>query len=229
MKLCIIPARGGSKRIPRKNIKEFLGKPIIAYSIQCAIASGIFDKIIVSTDDEEIAKIALEYGAEVPFIRPKEIADDITGTIPVIRHAIRESEKIYGEIDVVCCIYPTAPLLNAKFLLQGAEKLVQNLDLEFVFSAAEYEAPIFRSFQLVDDKVDMFWPENFEKRSQDLPKAFFDAGQFYFGRKQAFMSNEVLFAKYSSVVLLPRYLVQDVDNISDWQRLEVLYRLLNKC
>ena len=227
MKLCLIPARGGSQRIPRKNIKEFLGKPIIAYSIETALKSGLFDRVVVSTDDEEIANISINYGAEVPFIRPHNISDNFTGTVPVIRHGILECQKIFGNIDTVCCIYPTSPLLDVEYLKKAYTKLKADESLEFVFSATEFGYNIFRSFKINNDTVEMFWPENYSKRSQDLPLAFHDAGQFYFGKTDSFLNRDDMFSNVSSVVILPRYLVQDIDNLEDWYRAELLYKMFH--
>jgi len=226
MNLCIIPARGGSKRIPRKNIKEFCGKPIIAYSIEAAIESGLFADVVVSTDDAEIAEVASEWGASVPFIRPKDLSDDFTGTTPVISHAIEELKKLGREYDYACCIYATAPFVSVENLRIGYEKLI-NSDKKFAFSVCAFEAPIFRSFELgSNSEVKMFWPENFNKRSQDLPKAYFDAAQFYFGKPEAFGQNLQLFAEHSIGVELPSSLVQDIDTPEDWTRAEIMYQAI---
>lgn len=227
MNLCVIPARGGSKRIPRKNIKDFCGKPIITYSIEAAIGSGLFSDVVVSTDDIEIAHIASEWGASVPFIRPPELSDDFTGTTPVIAHAIEKLQELGKEYDTVCCIYATAPFVSAENLRMGCEKLV-NSDKKFVFSVCAFDAPVFRSFELLDDEsVQMFWPENFNKRSQDLPKAYFDAAQFYWGKTEAFKQNLQMFAQHSIGVELPRHLVQDIDTPEDWIRAEYMYQAIN--
>ncbi len=226
MNLCIIPARGGSKRIPRKNIKEFCGKPIIAYSIEAAIASGLFSDVIVSTDDAEIAEAASEWGASVPFLRPKELSDDFTGTTPVIAHAINELKNMGREYESVCCIYATAPFVSAENIKLGFQKL-ENSDKKFAFSVCAFEAPVFRSFELLgDDSVQMFWPENFQKRSQDLPRAYFDAAQFYWGKPEAFIQNLQLFAPHSIGIELPRHIVQDIDTPEDWMRAEYMYQAM---
>jgi pseudaminic acid cytidylyltransferase len=226
MNVCIIPARGGSKRIPRKNIKEFCGKPIIAYSIEAAISSGLFDDVIVSTDDEEIALVASSWGASVPFFRPPELSGDFTGTTPVITHAVEEMGKLGREYGFVCCIYATAPFVNTQNLKAGLTKL-ESSDKLFSFSVCEFEAPVFRSFGLGEGgSVEMFWPENFDKRSQDLPKAYFDAAQFYWGRPEAFAQNNKMFAPHSVGVEIPRYLVQDIDTPDDWLRAELMYQAL---
>ncbi len=225
--VAIIPARGGSKRIPRKNIKDFHGMPLIAYSIKVALKSKLFDKVIVSTDDEEIATIAREYGASVPFIRPIELSDDFTGTGAVVNHAL-EYLKSVGEIyDFVCTIYATAPFLDEKYLIEGFEKL-RNSNARNAFSCTSMPFPIQRTFKITkDERCEMFWPENFSKRSQDLEEAFQDAGQFYWTNLNI-KSNEIIFAKDSIPIILPRFLVQDIDTLEDWQRAEIMYEVIQK-
>lgn len=225
--IAIIPARGGSKRIPRKNIKDFHGMPLIAYSIKVALKSKLFDKVIVSTDDEEIAKIAREYGANVPFIRPIELSDDFTGTGAVVNHAL-EYLKEQGEIyDFVCTIYATAPFLDEKYLIEGFEKL-KNSNARNAFSCTSMPFPIQRTFKITkDERCEMFWPENFSKRSQDLEEAFQDAGQFYWTNLNM-KSNEIIFGKDSIPIILPRFLVQDIDTLEDWQRAEIMYEVIQK-
>lgn len=225
MNIAIIPARGGSKRIPHKNIKEFCGKPLIAYSIEVAQKSGLFDKIIVSTNDEEIAKIAKEYGAEVPFIRPKELSDDFTGTGNVISHAIKFLQDNGEYFEYVCTIYATAPLLQAKYLIKGYEKL-KNSDAKYSFSATSMPFPIQRTFKLTNEnRCEMFTPQHFNTRSQDLEEAYQDAGQFYWN-KVANDSKNIMFGNNSIPIILPRYLVQDIDTPEDWQRAELMYKVL---
>ncbi|WP_415396920.1 pseudaminic acid cytidylyltransferase [Sulfurimonas sp. CS5] len=225
--VAIIPARGGSKRIPKKNIKEFFNKPLIAYSIEVALESKLFDKVIVSTDDEDIAIIAKEYGAEVPFLRPKELSDDITGTTDVTLHAV-EFLKLQGfEYNFICTIYATAPLLEKKFLIQGYEKL-KNSDAINSFSATSMPFPIQRTFKLdKNGRCEMFMPEHYESRSQDLEIAYQDAGQFYWSKSNQ-NSNEIMFSKDSIPILLPRHLVQDIDTPEDWERAEIIYQLMQK-
>lgn len=226
MNVCVIPARGGSKRIPRKNIKEFCGKPIIAYPIEAARQSGLFEKIIVSTDDSEIAKVAESFGAEVPFVRPKELSDDFTGTTPVVAHAIRELEKSGLDVDIVCCVYATSAFLTPKLLQEGFDALTDGK--EYSFSVAEFEAPIFRSFKLLGNGgVEMFFPEHFSARSQDLPSAYHDGAQFYFGRKDAFLNNLPIFAPHSAAVKADRRMVQDIDTPEDWIFAEAMFKTLN--
>jgi len=226
MNIAIIPARGGSKRIPRKNIKPFHGKPIIAYSIEAAKRSNCFDKIIVSTDDQEIADIAIKYGAEVPFIRPLEIADDHSTTIAVIQHALTWCESAQWQIDNVCCIYPTAPFLLSEDIQQGLEKLSQP-DVEYAFSATAFSFPIQRAIALSEESsVSMFSPEHANTRSQDLQQGYHDAGQFYWGKKSAFLLGKAIFATHSKAIILPRKRVQDIDTFEDWEFAEHLFSLL---
>ena len=222
--IAIIPARGGSKRIQRKNIKEFCGKPMIAWSIEAARAAGIFDTILISTDDDEIASVAEAYGAEAPFRRPAELANDHTPTLPVIAHALEWFEKNRGPVEFACCIYATAPFLQAQYLRKGLELLQAHADAEFAFSITSYAFPIFRALNRnADGTVGMFWPENELKRSQDLPEAWHDAGQFYWGRMSAFCGRLGVFSARSYPVVLPRHLVQDIDTPEDWEMAEALF------
>ncbi len=224
MRLAIIPARGGSKRIPRKNIKDFFGKPLITYSIETAFKTKLFDKIIVSTDDEKIASIAKSYGAEV-LKRPKELADDFTPTIPVIAHAIKATCKSINSIEAVCCIYATAPFVQAQYIQEAYEKLL-TCRSDYCFSATSFAFPIQRAIKLKNDSVEMFYPEHFNTRSQDLEEAYHDAGQFYWGTPKAWCEEKPIFSANSSVILLPRYLVQDIDTLEDWKRAELMYKVL---
>ncbi|WP_208732132.1 pseudaminic acid cytidylyltransferase [Leptospira perdikensis] len=226
--VCIIPARGGSKRIPRKNIKIFAGRPMIGHSILSAIGSGIFDRVIVSTDDPEITSVAKEFGAEVPFIRPAELSDDYTNTTDVISHSINWLRNTDLDIKAVCCIYATAPFIQVSDLVQ-AEKIFHSGNWEYVFSATTFGFPIFRSIKKnTDGSIEMFYPEHFNTRSQDLPEAYHDAGQFYFGKPDAWLSGKKIFDIGSTIVDLPRWRVQDIDTLEDWDRAEVLYKLLNQ-
>lgn len=225
MNLCIIPARGGSKRISRKNIKDFCGKPMIAWSIETALQSECFDEVWVSTDDLEIADIAKKYGAKIPFIRPDTLSDDFATTADVMQHAVEYSSKIGKLANFICCIYATAPFLQIQDLILGLEKIQQN-NLDYVFSATNYVFPIQRAIKLNHDRVEMFYPENFTMRSQDLEEAWHDAGQFYWGTHQAWLEKRKIFDAHSSIVSLPHYRVQDIDNIEDWKRAELIKRLL---
>ena len=225
MKVAIIPARGGSKRIPRKNIREFCGKPIIAWSIEAALASGCFDKVIVSTDDEEIAAVATACGAEVPFLRPRELSDDHATTVAVIKHATDWLVFNGSHIESVCCIYATAPFVTAVDLVRGYETLVGS-GSQYAFSVTSFPFPIQRAIKLTDaGRVQMFQPENFLTRSQDLEEAFHDAGQFYWGRADAFRSLVPIFSPAAAAVVIPRHRVQDIDTPEDWIRAELLFKL----
>ena len=225
--IAIIPARGGSKRIPRKNIKDFFGKPLIAYSIQAALESNLFDKVVVTTDDEEIASIAKQYGAEVPFIRPRELSDDFTGTGDVINHALNYLKEQGEEFDYACTIYATAPLLQAKYLIEGFNKLKES-DAVNAFSSTSMPFPIQRTFKLDNNgRCEMFTPEHYVTRSQDLEEAYQDAGQFYWTKLDK-ISNEIMFGKDSIPIILPRHLVQDIDTLEDWERAELMYEVLHK-
>ncbi len=225
MKVAIIPARGGSKRIPRKNIKDFCGKPMIAYSIEAAIRSKLFDRVIVSTDDEEIAEVARQYGAEIPFMRPRELSDDHTATIPVISHAIEELQKA-GPLEIACCIYATAPFIQERYLKEAYETLIASKSL-YSFSATSFAFPIQRAIKINEQhQVEMFQPEHFNTRSQDLEEAYHDAGQFYFGTSEAWLNAEPIFATHSTAVILPRHLVQDIDTPEDFRRAELMFKVL---
>ena len=224
-KVAIIPARGGSKRIPRKNIKPFMGRPMISYSIQAAQACGLFDQIVVSTDDEEIADVARACGAEVPFMRPADLANDHAGTGAVIIHALQWFIDQGTPVDAACCIYATAPFLDPARLIEGWDKL-QAPGRRFAFSVTSYAFPIQRALRAAGDSVEMFWPENLMKRSQDLEPAYHDAAQFYWGWAEAFLQGEVTFSPISAPVILPRTEVVDIDTPEDWEVAEVTWRVL---
>ena len=226
MIICVIPARGGSKRIPRKNIKEFNGKPIIAYSIEAAFESNCFDQVIVSTDDNEIKEVAKKYGAQVPFVRPDELSNDYVGTIPVIKHAIEWMEDHNNYIENVCCLYATAPFIKSKILTKAYQQL-KDSSADYCFGVTSFTFPIQRAIKITqDDKVDMFYPEYFNKQSQDLEEAYHDAGQFYWGKAQAFKDELPIFSEIATPYILPRYLVQDIDSEEDWVRAEAMYKVL---
>lgn len=224
MNLAVIPARGGSKRIPRKNIKHFCGKPIIAWSIKAAKESGCFDKIIVSTDDDEIANVAREWGADIPFCRPEELSDDYTGTIPVIHHATEWFAQRGQKFDKVCCIYATAPFVTAGDLQKGHDILTSE-GCDFAFSVTSFAFPIQRAIRITKtNRVEMFYPEYFDTRSQDLEEAWHDAGQFYWGKSSAWQQEKSLFSLDATPVPIPRHRVQDIDTTDDWVRAEWLFK-----
>lgn len=226
MKIAIIPARGGSKRILRKNIKLFCGKPMIAWSIEAALQSACFDHVVVSTDDAEIAEVARQYGATVPFMRPAELSDDYTGTIPVIRHAIEWFNRQGQRIEEACCLYATAPFVSADDLRRGLGVLQGN-DCDYVFSVTSYAFPVQRALRLTEQgRVAMLNPEHFNTRSQDLDEAYHDAGQFYWGCAEAWLHGKMIFSPDSLPVLLPRHRVQDIDTPEDWVRAEWLFKAM---
>jgi pseudaminic acid cytidylyltransferase len=226
MKLAVIPARGGSKRIPRKNIKPFCGRPMIAWSIDAARASGCFDHIAVSTDDEEIAAVAREAGAEVPFMRPAGLSDDHTATMPVIAHAIDWYADDNRPPAFACCIYATAPFLRAGDIRRGLETLRQS-GSRFALSVTTFAAPIQRAFRITSGgRLQMFNPEAFATRSQDLEPAYHDAAQFYWGDADAWRSGKPIFSSEAAPVLLPRHRVQDIDTPEDWRTAEWMFQAL---
>jgi N-acylneuraminate cytidylyltransferase len=220
--IAVIPARGGSKRIPRKNIRVFAGKPIIAHSIDCALRSGTFERVIVSTDDAEISTVARRFGAEVPFTRPAELSDDHTGTADVIAHAVRFVLDEGTLPSAVCCIYPTAPFLRPEDLVRGLE-LLESGGLQFVLAATTFAYPIFRSFRRKSSgELEMLFPEYLNTRSQDLPDVLHDAGQFYWGTPNAWLNYTNIFGEFSRVVEIPHWRVQDIDTEEDWIRAEAM-------
>jgi pseudaminic acid cytidylyltransferase len=226
MNIAVIPARGGSKRIPRKNIKLFCGKPMIAWSIEAAKKSGIFERIICSTDDEEIAVIAREHGAETPFLRPAELSDDHTGTIPVVAHAIKKLQSSENKIDIVCCIYATAPFIQEVDLKNSFEQLEKE-DANYCFAVTNYPFPIQRAIRItIENRCEMLQPEMFNMRSQDLDEAYHDAGQLYWGKTTAWLETEQMFSLKSTPYILPRYLVQDIDTEEDWLQAELMFKAL---
>lgn len=225
MKVAVIPARGGSKRIPRKNIRAFLGRPIVAYSIAAAERSGVCDRILVSTDDAEIAETARALGAETPFLRPPELSDDRTGTAAVVKHALEWLDRAGAPADFACCIYATAPFVRAEDIADGLRRLEASSQA-FAFSVTSFPFPIQRALRLAGDGVLPFEPAEAETRSQDLEEAYHDAGQFYWGRAAAWLADTPLFAPTSIPVVLPRHRVQDIDTEEDWLRAEHMYRAL---
>lgn len=225
MRVAIIPARGGSKRIPRKNIKIFAGLPIIAHSIKAAQESELFDRIIVTTDDEEIADVARSFGAEIPFMRPKELSDDYTATIPVIAHAVQTLQKQFV-IDTACCIYATAPFIRSDDIKSAYNTLITH-NKHYAFPVTTFPFPIWRSVKRdVEGDIQMFWPEHFATRSQDLEEAYHDAGQFYWGTSDAWLEGKPLFSDAATTIVLPRHLVQDIDTPEDWVRAELMHKAL---
>lgn len=226
MRIAVIPARGGSKRIPRKNVKDFAGKPMVVWSIEAAISSGLFDRVIVSTDDAEIASIARSAGADVPFVRPRELCDDFAGTTEVVAHAVRWASGAGLDCESVCCIYATAPFVQAADLRRGLAAL-ESGDWLFSFSVTDYGSPVFRAFtQAPGGGVTMLFPEAFDSRSQDLPEVWHDAGQFYWGTPEAWLTDARIFADHSFPVRIPRWRVQDIDTPDDWHRAELMYRAM---
>ncbi|MCP3924030.1 MAG: pseudaminic acid cytidylyltransferase [Desulfobacterales bacterium] len=227
MNIAIIPARGGSKRIPRKNIRDFCGKPIIAYSIESAIKSELFDRVIVSTDDEEISDVARQYGADVPFLRPDRYSDDFATTADVMAHAVSWLQEKQYELNGVCCIYATVPFLKPEEIAY-ALTLFKNNKWNFVFSATDFSYPIQRSFKKIDTgSVDMLFPEHFNTRSQDLDKTYHDIGYFYWGTPEAWKEKKRVFSSQSTFVHIPPYRAVDIDNEEDWIRAELLFKVLN--
>lgn len=224
MIIAMIPARGGSKRIPRKNIKTFCGKPMLSYSIDAAKACGIFDDIIVSTDDAEIAEVARACGASVPFMRPSKFADDYTGTRAVTNHAILSYEESIAKPEYCCCIYATAPFVQPEHLLQGYQQLVAKPDKAFSFSVTSFAFPVQRALKREGDGVVSMYPEFAATRSQDLEEGFHDAGQFYWGSYAGYLSDKAMFSKHSLPIVIPRHLVQDIDTTEDWARAELMYK-----
>jgi N-acylneuraminate cytidylyltransferase len=226
MRLAVIPARGGSKRIPRKNIMPFCGKPVIGWSIEAAFESGCFDNVVVSTDDEEIAEVGRSYGATVPFIRPAELSDDYTGTIAVVAHSIQWYLQQGTRFDETCCIYATAPFVRSSDLRQGLDMLKKS-GSDYAFSVTSYAFPIQRAIRIIGgDRVQMMDPVQFNTRSQDLEEAYHDCGQFYWGRSEAWLSGKPVFSSDAVPVVLPRYRVQDIDTPEDWIRAEIMFQAL---
>ena len=226
MNICVIPARGGSKRIPRKNIKQFNGKPVIAYSIEAAKQSGCFDKIIVSTDDRKIAEVANQYGAETPFVRPAELSNDFVGIMPVTKHAINWVKENNSLPKFVCCLYATVPFISAKLIIEAYNKLL-NTDSDFVFAATRFSAPIEKAIRInSNEKVEVVNSSHYNTRSQDFEEFYHDAGQLCWGKMTSWQQKETVFAPYSTAIILPSYLVQDIDSIEDWKKAEIMYKVM---
>ncbi|WP_115126999.1 pseudaminic acid cytidylyltransferase [Synechococcus sp. GEYO] len=228
MKICLIPARGGSKRIPRKNIRPFRGKPMIAWSIAAAQASKCFDQVLVSTDDQEIAEVARAHGADVPFLRPAHLADDKASTQAVICYALEWTNHQGEACEALCCLYATAPFVQADDLLQAQQRLMESRPGTVVFAATSFPFPIQRAIHLDTQGYSaMFQPECFSSRSQDLKEAYHDAGQFYWATPETWSKVNNLFEGMRPL-LLPRWRVQDIDTEEDWQRAELLQQLLTE-
>ena len=225
--LAMITARGGSKRIPRKNIKEFNGKPIIAYSIEAALESGAFDEVMVSTDDEEIAEIARKYGAKVPFLRSEKTANDFATTVDVIEEVLETYKSRGEEFDIFCCIYPTAPFITAKRLKDAVDELAGS-DADSLIPVVRFSYPPQRAMEVHDGKLVFRQPENLSKRSQDLEPHFHDAGQFYVVRSESFFKNHGIMVGDILPMELSELEVQDIDNEVDWKLAELKYNLLNE-
>ncbi len=225
--LALITARGGSKRIPRKNIKDFNGKPIIAYSIEAALGSGVFDEVMVSTDDEEIAEISRSYGAQVPFLRSEKTSNDYATTSDVINEVISEYEKRGKRFDILTCIYPTAPFITADKLKKAVEDLEKS-DADTLIPVVRFSYPPQRAMEIHDGKLVFRQPENLKARSQDLTPHFHDAGQFYVTRTESFLKTNNLLMGSIIPLELSELEVQDIDNEVDWKLAELKYNLLNK-
>lgn len=222
--LAIIPARGGSKRIPRKNVKEFLGKPIIAYSIESALESKIFDEVMVSTDDVEIAEISKKYGAKIPFFRSPELSNDMAMTAPVLIEVLKEYEKLGQKFDYVCCIYATAPFINPKRLKEGMTLLMSN-DIDSVLPVVKFSYPPQRALVKKGDLIEMQYPENYNVRSQDLEPIYHDCGQFYCLKAESLIKEEKLYCTKTMPIELPETEVQDIDSEEDWKIAEMKYKM----
>ena len=225
MNIAVIPARGGSKRIPRKNIKLFHGLPVIAYAIKAAKESEIFEEVFVSTDNAEIARIAESFGATIPWIRPKDLSDDYVNTVSVMQDAVMKLKTNLIDLENVCCIYPVTPLLKPNFISQGLQML-EDGDWDYVLSASRAETPPERLFSLGATKgLEMHFPEHEVTRTQDFLPSYHDAGQFYFGRSSSWESGLQIFSSRSTIIEIPRKLSVDVDTSDDWQYAEYLFTM----
>ena len=228
MKIALLPARKGSKRIRNKNIKDFCGKPIIAWSIQSALKANIFDKIIVSTDSKDIANIAKKFGADSYFLRPKNLSDDNTGIQDVMNHAVKWMSDSEWQVSYVCCVYPASPLINPYDIIKGYE-LIKTEQWSYCLTASQFPSSVYRSFKENNSGgIKMLFPENFKKRSQDLPSLYFDAAQFIWGTLDAWKGKDFLFGKKTSIIKLPFWRVQDIDTIDDWQRAESIFKKIRE-
>ena len=225
--VAIIPARGGSKRIPRKNILPFAGKPIIGYSIEAALKCNLFDRVIVSTDDEEISALSRKFGAETPFLRPRELTDDFTGTNDVIKHCLHWLHNSGYSVHIACCIYATAPFIRTKYLRKGYE-LLQSSGKSFAFSVTSFPFPVQRAIRInKKGTVEAIFPNNNLVRSQDLEEAYHDAGQFYWFDVKNFLKQKQLYTPDAVPIIIPRFLVQDIDSQEDWDTAEKMYQIVS--
>jgi pseudaminic acid cytidylyltransferase len=226
--VAIITARGGSKRIPKKNIKPFAGKPIIHYSITAALESGLFDEVMVSTDDAEIAEVAIKGGAKVPFFRSDKNSNDFALTAEVICEVIESYRDLGKFYNKGCCIYPTAPFISTE-LLKKANQLFEIRQFDVVFPVIQYSYPIQRSVRIIgDSKAEMLWPENYPKRSQDLEPVYHDAGQFYWFETESMLLKRTLKSNNFGVLVINELAAQDIDNEDDWKLAELKYELLKR-
>ena len=225
--LCIIPARGGSKRIPRKNIKPFMGKPIIAYSIEAALNCGVFDEVMVSTDDEEIAGVARQFGASVPFLRSVETSNDYATTVDVLLEVVNKYKEQGKVFNTICCLYSTAPFVTSERLKEASSQISDAVDA--CFTIVQYSYPIQRSLRINEDNcVEMKFPEHLKSRTQDLEKVYHDAGQFYFVKTDSLVNEKTVWCKRTAPLILSELEVQDLDTLTDWQLAEMKYQLLKK-
>ena len=226
IKIAIIPARSGSKRVPKKNIKSFFGKPLIAHTIIKLKKSKIFDHIIVSTDSKKIASISKKYGADVPFLRPKNLSGDKPGTFQVLKHAVSWLNKKGFDPELVCCVYPTAVLLQIKDLKYGL-KAIKTKKWNYVISATTFEHPIFRSFKnTTKGKIKLIYPKKIEKNTQNFEDVYHDAGQFYWGKKESWLKKSKIIGPRSKMIPIPRWRTQDIDTMNDWHKAKIIFQLL---
>ena len=226
MRLAIITARGGSKRIPRKNIREFCGKPIIAYSIQSALQSNCFDEVMVSTDDAEIAEVAQKWGAKIPFMRSIKTATDFATTSEVLIEVLQEYKRRDYHPEWACCLYPTAPFITSTCLSDSFNMLCKNNQMDALIPVTRFSYPIQRALRLIDGKISMFQSEHLSTRSQDLEPAYHDAGQFYWFQVEKFLKTQQILGQHTGAFILPEWQVQDIDNEDDWMLAEMKYRMI---
>lgn len=222
--IAIITARGGSKRIPRKNVKLFCGKPIIQYTVEAAIESHMFDEVMVSTDDEEIAEIGKSLGAHVPFKRSERTSDDFATTAEVLEEVIEEYKKLGVEFEYICCLYPTAPFVTSEKLCSAMGKLIQNKELDAVVPVVKFSFPPQRGFIIEENEVHIIYPETFQMRSQDFVPQYHDCGQYYCMKTESFLETKRLVLKHTYPIITSEMEVQDIDDTSDWELAELKYQ-----